>query len=375
MPRTLLLADDSVVIQKLVGLSFANVDIELITADNGDTAIELARTHRPDAVIADVIMPGRSGYEVCEALQLDPELRHTPVLLLTGTFEAFDEERARQVGAVGHITKPFEAQALVERVSELFEGRPSTAPFSAPGEVPVAAEPLATRPTPSTDPFDLFEDDLADLTTAARIHEPDPATGDSPSAPQGTDADAVPMPTEISHHELDLDLDLDLDLVDLSLEDELAEAGGGPIGAAAFDPQAADVPPDWLSGGFGEAGSGDEFATPSDPAVAPPTTHPLPQDDTIVPLGPAPQGSGHPSGSDPNASDALLEALPAAVRERLHDTLEKVAWEAFSDLSDQVVRQVLERVEAIAWEVIPQLTETMIRDEIRRLKDDPPSES
>ena len=63
------------------------------------------------------------------------------------------------------------------------------------------------------------------------------------------------------------------------------------------------------------------------------------------------------------------------MRERLHDTLEKVAWEAFSDLSDQVVRQVLERVEAIAWEVIPQLTETMIRDEIRRLKDDPPSES
>ena len=59
----------------------------------------------------------------------------------------------------------------------------------------------------------------------------------------------------------------------------------------------------------------------------------------------------------------------------MQDTLEKIAWEAFSDLSEQVVRQVLERVETIAWEVIPQLTETLIREEIRRLKDDAPPDA
>ena len=56
------------------------------------------------------------------------------------------------------------------------------------------------------------------------------------------------------------------------------------------------------------------------------------------------------------------------MRQRIHDTLEKVAWEAFSDLSDTIVRQVLERFEAIAWEVIPQMAEAMVREEIRRMK-------
>ena len=69
----------------------------------------------------------------------------------------------------------------------------------------------------------------------------------------------------------------------------------------------------------------------------------------------------------PATARASVDLTPA-LRERLHETLEKVAWEAFSELSEQVVKQVLERVEAIAWEVIPQMTEALIRDEIRRMK-------
>ena len=128
MSKTLLLADDSVVIQKLVGLSFANEDFELVTVDNGDEAVAQAPTVKPDLVLADVVMPGKNGYEVCEAIKASPELAATPVLLLTGTFEAFDESRAEQAGAAGHITKPFEAQALVERVKELLAAAPATAP-------------------------------------------------------------------------------------------------------------------------------------------------------------------------------------------------------------------------------------------------------
>ena len=83
---------------------------------------------------------------------------------------------------------------------------------------------------------------------------------------------------------------------------------------------------------------------------------------------PVPMGQETPS-------DVPAEAISAAIRERLHETLEKVAWEAFSELSEQVVRQVLERVETIAWEVIPQMTETLIREEIRRLKAEDASQS
>ena len=114
MPKTLLLADDSVTIQKVVGISFANEDVRLITVDNGDDAIARARQERPDLILADVVMPGKSGYEVCEAIKADPNLRHIPVLLLTGTFEAFDEARAARVGAAGHVAKPFESQPLVD---------------------------------------------------------------------------------------------------------------------------------------------------------------------------------------------------------------------------------------------------------------------
>ena len=60
--------------------------------------------------------------------------------------------------------------------------------------------------------------------------------------------------------------------------------------------------------------------------------------------------------------------MSSELRNRLHDTLEKIAWEAFGDVTEQVVRQALERVEKVAWEVIPQLAETLIREEIRRMK-------
>ena len=106
MPITLLLADDSVLIQKLVGLSFANEDIEIITVDNGDDAVSRANECKPDIILADVVMPGKQGYDVCSAIRNHPELSAFPVLLSTGTVEAFDEARAREVGATGHITKP-----------------------------------------------------------------------------------------------------------------------------------------------------------------------------------------------------------------------------------------------------------------------------
>lgn len=139
MPKTLLLADDSVTIQKVVGISFANEDIVLLTVDNGDEAIVRARDARPDIILADVVMPGKNGYDVCQTIKSDPTLAHIPVLLLTGTFEAFDEQRAAKVGADGHITKPFEAQSLVDKVNALL-ARPAT------GAGAAALEPAAERP-------------------------------------------------------------------------------------------------------------------------------------------------------------------------------------------------------------------------------------
>ena len=144
MSKILLLADDSVVIRKLVGLSFANEDVEVVTTDTGDDALARAREIQPDLVLADVVMPGKSGYEVCEAIKADASLRHIPVLLLTDTFEAFDEDRSRQAGSDGHITKPFETQNLVDRVMDLLSQAPASrtvATAELPSPLPEPAQP------------------------------------------------------------------------------------------------------------------------------------------------------------------------------------------------------------------------------------------
>ena len=175
MSKKLLLADDSVVIQKLVALSLTNESIEIISTDNGDDALSMARELRPDLVLADVVMPGLNGYEVCEAIKQDPALAGTPVLLLTGTFEAFDDARANAAGANGQITKPFEAQALVERVSEVIS-EAATAPAPPAIEeatiVETSALPELEAEIPPA-PSALLAMDDADLDVALKLDAAD----------------------------------------------------------------------------------------------------------------------------------------------------------------------------------------------------------
>ncbi|MFY3745854.1 response regulator, partial [Anaeromyxobacter sp. Red801] len=148
MPKTLLLADDSITIQKVVGITFANEDVQVVAVDNGEDALAKARELRPAVILADVVMPRRNGYELCEAVKSDPALRGIPVLLLAGTFEAFDEARARGAHADGHISKPFESQALINKVRELLGEPPATAPSPYRG-AGAAPQPAAQAPVPS----------------------------------------------------------------------------------------------------------------------------------------------------------------------------------------------------------------------------------
>jgi CheY-like chemotaxis protein len=128
VPKNVLVADDSVTMRKVIGMIFAAEDFHLTSVDNGIDAIAKARELKPDLVLADVTMPGKSGYEVCEAIKSDPALAHIPVLLLAGTFEAFDEGRARAARADGHIAKPFESQALIDKVRQLLGLAPAAQP-------------------------------------------------------------------------------------------------------------------------------------------------------------------------------------------------------------------------------------------------------
>ena len=119
MPYTLLLADDSVTIQRVIELTFADEDITVIAVSDGDQAIERLEGSPPDIVLADIGMPGKNGYEVAQHIRESPRLSHIPVLLLTGAFEPVDQARADAAGCNGVLAKPFEPQLVIGRVKEL----------------------------------------------------------------------------------------------------------------------------------------------------------------------------------------------------------------------------------------------------------------
>ena len=108
MGKKILLADDSITIQKVIELTFSDEDFEVVTVGNGRLAVERVQDVRPDIVLCDIIMPEKDGYEVCDFIKKHPQLSHVPVLLLTGAFEPFDQERAARVGCDGFLAKPFE---------------------------------------------------------------------------------------------------------------------------------------------------------------------------------------------------------------------------------------------------------------------------
>ena len=122
MTHKLLLADDSVTIQRVVELTFSGEDMQVITVGDGEQAIARIPIERPDIVLADIGMPKRSGYDVAAFVKGRPDLCHIPVLLLAGAFEPVDDARAQQVRCDGVLVKPFEPQQVVSRVRELVDG-------------------------------------------------------------------------------------------------------------------------------------------------------------------------------------------------------------------------------------------------------------
>jgi CheY-like chemotaxis protein len=118
----ILLADDSATVQKIITLTFSEEGVEVIAVNNGDEAIDRLRRLRPALVMADICIPGKDGYEICEFVKTHPEMEGTPVILLVPAFEPFDEERARHIGADYHLTKPFQSiRMLISIVKNLIE--------------------------------------------------------------------------------------------------------------------------------------------------------------------------------------------------------------------------------------------------------------
>ncbi len=205
MPYKLLLADDSVTIQRVIELTFADEDIQVSAVGDGKKAIAAIQADRPDIVLADVGMPERDGYEVASFIKTNNEFAHIPVLLLTGAFEPIDEARARAVGCDGVLVKPFEPQMVINRVKDLLAGRRpaglwSTTPAQ-PAAKPASPAPVAPSTLAQAAPAGSLED-YFDRLDAAFASMEGPSAPPASAAPMGApgsahpsvDLDAVPHP-------------------------------------------------------------------------------------------------------------------------------------------------------------------------------------
>ena len=427
MSKKLLLADDSITIQKVIQITFAHEDYELTVTDNGDSALEKAREIRPDLVMADVYMPGKNGYELTSAIKQDPALQQVPVLLLAGSFEPFDEDKARSCKADAWIEKPFESQTLIDKVAELLsaaqEAPESPIPVAEPVAVvdvdtePVVAvedsSPVAfeetqeaflesanTEPEMAAAPEDPFGDISFEEETPAVEPEPVAVAEDwsdvvveSPvTEPAVEDAFAVAEePFTESSEPVAADFaaikeapveETDVDVFEMG-DDEIMPLGDEDI---LGEEDLESIMPEQTLAAWSRDDTADEdvFAesleevsdVEDEPVFVPPVESPA-FEEPVVEMPPAFEESVSDSVPD---EEPLVDvekpssvAVPAAMAD-IETKVSALSEEDVEQLIEKVVTKVVEKLaesilERVAWEVVPDLAESLIREEIRKIKE------
>jgi len=386
--RKLLLADDSITIQKVVALTFADEGVEVVTVSDGHEAIEQLKGVTPDIVLADVFMPKVSGYEVCRYIKQNAKLKHIPVMLLVGSFEPFDEAEARRVGADDILTKPFQSiRRLIDKVGDLVTRKPADEATTA--ELPHVQEEAAVPEKLSTEELEI--------TTADTLRLQDyPAYAPAAPVPQSDDRSYEPVveaqhpkeehyrESEImdsSSNELRNESTLDsgdvlLDLGDIS-RTSVAASEDFVLDLDFDEPQAVEVAA--ISGTH-------SFVEPklsrSDAGIEVAQTEPH----STAWMDTSELAQKWKDGSPRSTSDKLRSKGKAGKPERVLD--EHVASTAGSsgpvspdqfppEVIDAIARRAVEHlsarvVEQIAWEVVPQLAELMIKRKLEEQNESQP---
>jgi len=185
MPKVILLADDSVTIRRVVELTFSDTEIRVESVGSGQEALRRIPILEPDLILADVTMAEPSGYEICRQVKISP--RPVPVVLLAGTFESFDHDRALACGADGHVMKPFESSFLLQTVESFLKP-------------PVPSDPPATSSSPAKSmEIEGVLEDLAEATGSGTNEDvARPPTDDQAETVEGSSVDS-PAVAETVH--------------------------------------------------------------------------------------------------------------------------------------------------------------------------------
>jgi CheY-like chemotaxis protein len=357
--RKLLLADDSVTVQKVIDLTFADEGVEVITAGDGEEAIEKVEELLPDVVLADVFMPVFNGYEVCEYIKTSEKLKHIPVMLLVGSFEPFDEAEARRVGANDILTKPFQSiRRLIDKVGELVSVKPPET------EVPTAElpsqfeEPEETRL--STEEIEITTADTLQL-PAEMAHRAEPFTAEHYAAePTFSENMMETHPTESQNRTVSDATDTLLDLGDLEppqaleaddfeLELDMDEVEPAPASAPFAAAALADSQVSVSAASGWEGSSRGRVIAPENGAVE----HAEPFVETAI-------------GEVKSDATTFQASMSRAINSQDFppEVIDAIARRAVEHLSERVVQE-------IAWEVVPQLAELLIKRQLEEKESQP----
>lgn len=357
MPKNVLVADDSHTIRKVIEMILANEDLQIFSVDNGMDAVTQAKVLAPDLIILDVTMPGKNGYEACDILKSDPQTQPIPVVLMSGTFETFDEALAAKVKSDGHLTKPFESQTLLDKVrsltgqsSEPVASLPAQAPVPTlastmrSSESPLSKPTLSVPPAPSMSPSASSSSPFRAGAGLTASSSPRPGAPSFPAAPRAPIPLSTPVPSAPP-----------------------TSPRPGVVSSQVVRPPVGIRPPASMpvasrpgAPSYSRPLMGSATPTPNrgrDPfglgGVASPAVRPFAPGEPSGVLGDAktPVGIGMNAGAPSFA--------PAAPLRPTTDGGEAALREALSKASQEVI-------EKIAWEVVPQLAETIIREHVAR---------
>jgi CheY-like chemotaxis protein len=405
MTKTILLADDSLTIQKVVELTFADTQYHVVAVSSGDELLEKLPEVRPEVVICDIIMPGRDGYDVCQNIKSNSDTLHIPVILLSGTFEPFDRDRALAAGCSEIITKPFEAKRLVDAVEKLFsvsadDSGPAPRAESTPGLEPAAAGPEVDFGTQLSPPAEVAEtafvdgadeppegstsDDGIDFTTSG-FAEMEAAAETATEPPVQTAAGGIEFEVGTVSEPADR-IEID-DPDDEHFADAFSIEGGDsaddgsspdPFGAVEEPPAAAEED-DATDGPFADAFGAADAATDAEPpqpaefdlktAEEAFSAEPAPVVLTDADTAPVPPLEDDAPAEQPVAADGLAPAAdePQAPGEEIL-TGGPLSDEDVDRIAQRVVELAFDRIEQVAWEVIPDVAEVAVRERIRQLE-------
>lgn len=391
MSIKILLADDSITIQKVIGIIFGGDEYALTVVDNGRAAIDKARELSPDVLLIDALMPGMSGYEVCEAVRATPALATKPMLILTGSFEPFDEAKAKSCGADDFLAKPFESQQIINKVKELYELGASraavqplteaipeassiTVPPVIPQETPVITKPvmaeqaediwgaftITEEPAPAAPPSPVMPEPALESDVFAIIgEEPDVQITQPPAAPATSVNQTGSQWVPVEEHTFDFAEETVVEPSPTVFAGQVPTTTATAFNETAFGDISFEEEPLQTAAPVASAVEPAPFETPETAifAEAAPSFNEtiIPEfTETVTPEFVAPASFNVEPATAANAQPAETVIAASLTEEQLRA--------AIAGVSQEVIQRIV-------WEVVPDLAETLIKEAIRKIKE------